>query len=98
MTRNKTKKYTFYETLQVLYTLIDEESETDSGTVLEEMNRIKKSIVKLAADVGNLALNHNWYVKKSKKLTELIDYDEKKGYTPKREIKREGVIIRKLVL
>lgn len=88
--QNPGHQYTFYEVLKVLYHFIDEESKHDKGKILHKMKKIKKNILQLAEDTGNLALLNNWFdidrIGKNK-LKNLVDYDDYSGsYTAKKII------------
>ncbi len=79
------KNPNFYQVLQVLFYFIDDESKNEGDT----MNRTKKIIAQLAADLGNLALLNNWYdiskIDKSK-LKSLVNFDENSGFSPKNNL------------
>lgn len=81
LNQNPGHQYTFYEVLQVLYKLIDDESQFDKGKILQKMNKIKKSIIELAVNLGNLALLNDWFnLKGVKKLPKLAKLDKKTGF------------------
>jgi len=78
----------FYKVLQVLYYFIEQEAMRDTGETLKYMDQVKKRIIELAVDLGNLAYLDNWYNKEVEgELKELVECDEKTGhYTPKKDI------------
>ncbi len=81
------KIYSVPRVLTVLYELIVIESKNDHGEILKKMNQTKNNILEL---IQSLKKSGHFYksisLKDVKMVPQILDYDDLKGYSIKREI------------